>query len=154
MEVLIPIALFAMVGWVVYVKSEAGRRQHQQMTELHGRILERMGSAREFGEFLGTEPGARVLRAISAEGNRPRLRILRQVQFGILLLSLGVGMLVLSVMTSQQAPAQAGRWTNGGVILTAMGLGSLLSAAISYRLLGHLAFEQEERVRGADPPAS
>jgi hypothetical protein len=93
-DIFVPLGMFALVAFVVYVKYESARRRHQQATEFHARILDRMGSAREFGEFLGTDAGSRFLDAISSEGQQPQLRILRSVQLDILLLAIGVGLLV------------------------------------------------------------
>jgi hypothetical protein len=131
-DIFVPLGMFAMVAFVVYVKYESARRRHQQAMEFHARILDRMGSAREFGEFLGTEAGYRFLDAMSSEGQLAQLRILRFIQLGIVLIGLGAGLLVTNLFLPQEG------YVIGGIIVAALGAGSLLSAAVSYRLLPRL----------------
>jgi len=131
-DILIPLGFFALVAFIVYVRAQASHRRHLQTTEFHARILEKMGSAREFGEFLATDAGQRFLDAISADQSRPALGILRSVQIGLVTLAVGVGLLVMGSVTST-SESWVAFW--GGVIITAIGVGTLLSAAISYRLL-------------------
>lgn len=139
-DTLVPLGMFAMVAFVVYVKVEAGRRRHLQATEFHSRILEKMGSAREFGEFLGTEAGSRFLQAMSTETPQSADRILRAVHVGIVTLALGVALLIVGKLRSADGSDNA-FW--GGVIVTAIGIGTLLSAAISFRLLPYLSDRQK-----------
>lgn len=141
-DTLVPLGLFAMVAFVAYVKAEAGRRRHLQATEFHARILEKMGSAREFGEFLGTDAGSRFLQAMSTEATRTGDRILRSVHVGIVTLALGIALLIVGKMRTAGGSDNA-FW--GGVIVTAIGIATLLSAAISFRLLPYLGLTDRQK---------
>ena len=57
--------------WAIFVIVDGFRRRQQVRlsAELHTRLLDRIGSAREFGEFLTTESGARFLDAIAVDRN-------------------------------------------------------------------------------------
>lgn len=141
-DTLVPLGMFAMVAFIVWIKTEGARRRQLQATEFHAKLLERMSSAREFGEFLGTDAGARFLESISTGTARPADRLLRFVQSGITLLAIGVGLLIASLMRST---GRSEGLLVGGIIVTAVGIGSLLSAAISYRLLPHLGLTERQK---------
>src|SRR5256885_988168 len=83
--------------WAFFVIVDGFRRRQQVRlsAELHTRLLDRIGSAREFGEFLGTESGARFLDAIAVARNAVQTGILRALQSGTVSLLLGVALFVL-----------------------------------------------------------
>ena len=95
---LIPLGFFAMVAFIVYVIVDTGRRRHLQASEFHARILEKAGSAQELGLLLNSEGGAKLLASLAApraSGTSVYSRILRAVQTGLVLLSLGVGLFMI-----------------------------------------------------------
>jgi hypothetical protein len=47
---------------IIHMVIQARTRREAQRLEFQTRLLERVGSAREFGEFLSTEPGHRFSR--------------------------------------------------------------------------------------------
>jgi hypothetical protein len=135
-EIIIVPAMFFMIGWVVYVIVEGFRRRHQTkvFTEFHGKLLDRIGSAREFGEFFSSDAGARFLSTMSSsEAGAPQVRILRSAQTGLVLTALGVGVFILTDQRTFSLEA-----TDGLVVLatmaTAVGVGLLVSTVMSYVL--------------------
>src|SRR5258708_987419 len=112
--------------WVIFVIVDGFRRRQQLRlsAEFQTRLLERIGSAREFGEFLGTESGARFLDSISVDRNAAQMGILRTLQAGIVSLVMGSGILVL---------ARGKSYEEGLLIVatisTALGAGLLLASA-------------------------
>ena len=58
-EIIIVPSLFFMIGCMVYVIVDGVRRRQQTrvFTEFHSKLLERIGSAKEFGEFFGSDAG-------------------------------------------------------------------------------------------------
>jgi len=117
--------------WAVFVIVDGFRRRQQVRVsaEFQTRLLDRIGSAREFGEFLATESGARFLDAISVDRNVTPTGILRALQSGTVSLSLGVAMFVLGRGKSYQE----GLWIVA-TICAALGIGLLLASALSYLL--------------------
>lgn len=161
MGFLIPIIIvpsfFFLIGWVVYVIVD-GQRRRQQMrlaTEFHGKLLDRIGSATEFGEFLNTDGGAKFLDSLTVEREgEPHTRILRAVQTGLVGLALGVGMFVLIGSTDLTfgAPDVFERDTEDGLavlatIATSIGVGLLLAAGASLGLSKRLGLINGEHSR-------
>ena len=60
--------------------------------ELHSKLVGRIGSAREFGEFLSTEAGERFLAGLSSE--RPHERIISAVRGGVVFAVVGVTVVI------------------------------------------------------------
>ncbi len=126
------LGFFTMVGWIVYVIVE-GRRRRERLkvfTEFHTRLLDRIGSAKEFGEFLQTDGGVKFLDSLSVEPSRPAERIIRAMQVGVVLLALGVALLILGRVFAYDAEG----FIVSGAIFFALGIGFLLSTATSYYL--------------------
>jgi hypothetical protein len=121
---------FAMFSWIAWVVVEGRRRRERLklMTEFHNRLLDKIGSAREFGEFLQTEGGNRFLDSLSIERSRPTERILRSIQTGVVLSLLGLTLLLLRWWTGGEA------FTVIGALGLAIGVSFLVSSLVSYRL--------------------
>jgi hypothetical protein len=126
----IPIAFFFAVAFVAFVMIQARTRREEKRVELHSRILERIGSAREFGEFLDSDPGTRFLKAISPEVTRPEFRMLGALRAGVVLFTVGIGIFLgISVDAFGDGAAD---FLIVATILTSVGVGLLLSSAASY----------------------
>lgn len=148
-------SLFASVAWVVHVIVDGLRRRQQlrAATEFHGKLLERIGSAREFGEFLSTSGGVRFLDAltIEREGGAP-LRILRAMQSGLVSLALGLGLFLL--MNSRPFSTEAlDVMATFATIAVSLGAGLLLAAGASYGLSRHLGLLDHDDHADAVRPA-
>jgi hypothetical protein len=131
--VLIPLTAFFVVGWIVHTLVDGYRRKERMrtFTEFYGRLLDRMSTPKEFGDFLQTTGGQRFLETLSVERGHPIERVLRGVQAGLVLLALGMG--------SIAAGTQAG-WDDraslrvSGIIVMMTGVGFLLSATASFSI--------------------
>ena len=129
---LVMVASFATLAWVMYLVSETSKRQRRTkaQSELQGRLLDKFSSAHEVAEFLQTQGGAQFVNSFSGEHEEPAAGILRSTHRGIVLVIVGVGCLGLT---------RAYGWENNpllvvGVILLCLGIGFLISAAVSHRL--------------------
>jgi hypothetical protein len=148
--VMVLISLLITVGWVVYVIVDGIRRRQQLkvITDFHGKLIDRLGSAREFGEFFNSAAGDRFLSSLSrTESGAPHVRILRSLQAGLVLLALGIGLFVLVTVHSFPSGAQ-----NAFVVIataaTAVGAALLISTGLSYVLskrMGLIQTSQPER---------
>jgi multisubunit Na+/H+ antiporter MnhB subunit len=111
---------------VVYIVVQARTRREAQRLEFQTRLLERVGSAREFGEFLTTEPGHRFLDALTPESSHPHARMLAAVRAGIILVTIAVGVFV----GLETEPFRR----DAVVVIGSAGVGLLLAALASYVL--------------------
>src|SRR5215471_16839736 len=99
-EIIIVPFIFSTIGFVVWVLVTGWqRRQHLRvMTDFNNKLLDRMGSVKDFSDFLQTNGGAKFIDRVTAGGTRPEIRwtILRSLQTGLVLLALGVGLIILA----------------------------------------------------------
>jgi hypothetical protein len=138
-EIIIVPFIFSTIGFVVWVAFNAWQRRQQVklLTDFNSRLLERIGSVKDFSEFLQTDGGAKFIDRVTAGGTPPdvRMTILRAVQTGLVLLSLGVGLLLLAWMLRARYPfGEFEVFTITGTIAVSLGVGFLLSGGASYRL--------------------
>ena len=143
-EVIIIPSFFLMVGYVVWVTVTAWHRKQRlrMLTDFNTRLLDRLGSVKDFSDFLQTSAGAKFLQDLASEPAPvfgAQERILRAAQFGTVLVFLGLGLLTLSFFWSPYAP-EAGQnaFATLGTISLSLGLGFMASAVASYRLAGTL----------------
>jgi hypothetical protein len=125
----------AVSAWLVFIIVDGYRRRQQvrSAADLQVRVLEKIGSAREFGEFLATDAGARFLDAIAVDRRVAYAGILRTLQAGVVALVLGGALLVTGARGLNSAGAAA-----LGVVCAALGAGLLLASAFSYLAAKHM----------------
>jgi hypothetical protein len=138
-EVIIVPFIFSTMGFVVWVAFNGWERRQQVklLTDFNSRLLERIGSFKDFSEFLQTDGGSKFIERVTASGTPPdiRMTIMRSVQTGLVLLALGGGLLLLSGMLRSRYPfGDSQVFTITGVIAVSLGIGFLLSGGASYRL--------------------
>ncbi|MEI6668237.1 MAG: hypothetical protein WCP29_08780 [Acidobacteriota bacterium] len=131
-EFLVPIVLFGVIGWIVHTAVMAGRHKHQlkATADFQAKILEKMGSAKDFGEFLETDGGRRFMGSLTIEGPSAKTRIVRSTERAIVCLSVGIGFLMLGSWFEESRMGMIAI----GTIVTACGVGSVISCGSSYFL--------------------
>jgi len=129
---LVFLAALATAGWVMHVVADTNKRQRRMkaQAELHGRLLDKFSSAQEVIAFLETPSGAHFVDSFSSDREEPTSGVLRSTHRGIVLVVVAIGCLGLT---------RAYGWDNNpllvvGVILLCLGIGFLISAAVSHRL--------------------
>jgi len=124
---------FGALSFVVWVVMNSWqRRQHVKlMVEFNNRVLERLGSAKDFSDFLHSDGGDRLMKVLTPERGltAPRDRILIAVQSGVVFVAVGLGLVFFTWRTSV-VDREAFRLIS--VIVLSLGLGLLLSSAASY----------------------
>ena len=148
-EIIIVPAAFLLTGYVVFtiVDGILRWRRLRVSTEFQGKLLERIGSTREFGEFLNTEGGGRFIDVIGTErGGSAHTRILHAVQTGIVLVVLGAALFLFVrwVTLPYPVPENLGFLAT---VSTAIGLGLLLSSFVSYRLSRKMGLIEDQARR-------
>jgi hypothetical protein len=140
----VSVGFFSLIAWIVFVIAD-GRRRREQLkvtSEFHTKILEKMGSTAEFGAFLDTEGGKRFMKSLTVEGPSAKSRMLGATQTGIVSTSIGVAMLILGGIFYY---LRDGLWVMGGII-TACGVGFIVSTLVSYRLSKALGLLESESI--------
>jgi hypothetical protein len=163
-EMIVLPAFFLLIGFCISVLANAWQRRLRirLMSEVNNKLLDRIGSVKDFNDFLETEGGTRFLDSLTVERetSRPQDSIFRAIQFGIVLLTLGLGFLVLGWYFAARYGATGDDFevlTVVGVIAGSLGLGFLISAAASFRLaktLGVLERPTPGASRNARLPAA
>jgi len=155
-EVIIVPALFVMVGFIIWVLVNGWQRRLRLKltTEFNNKLLDRIGSVKDFNDFLQTDGGAAFMDSLTVERGsaRPQDSILRAVQIGIVLLMLGLGLLALDWYFAVRYDGDTEVLTVIGVIAASLGLGFLISAAVSYRLARMLGMLDGNGRRGLGSP--
>ena len=141
----------ATVGIVVWA-FERSRRERYRL-ELQKAILERVGSVKDFAEFLNTEQGERFLGSLAPREFRPQHRSLWSVRVGIVLLTVGVFLMgalhsPLLGALSEAAPTQP--LLLAMLLLIAAGFGMLISAAVSFVIARRLGLTNGDDHRDRD----
>jgi len=148
-EIIIVPFIFSTLGFVVWVLVTGWqRRQHiRVMTDFNNKLIDRMGSVKDFSDFLQTDGGAKFIDRVTGGGTRPEIRwtILRSLQTGLVLLALGVGLIVLAwVLRSDFPYGENHVFSVTGTIALSLGVGFLLSATAAYRLASGMLPRHDE----------
>ncbi len=125
-------------------------------SDLHTKLLDRIGSGKELVEFSQTEGGQHFIDSLAIEQGgegtisrgSPAERLLVSIQRGVILSLLGVGFLFLAWRYRSQDPGDA--FSVLGVTALCLGAGFLVSSALSYRLskkLGLISQDEAGRQR-------
>ncbi len=143
---LAPVLVFASmtvgVAWIVWVISNNKRRQRiaEVQKEMQAKLFERFATSQEMLAYLNSEAGAKFLDSATIEQARPFGRVLGSVQAGLILFFLGIAMLIVRATMPQASFNAIDRAQSAhgflavSLLLLALGLGFLASAAASYRL--------------------
>jgi hypothetical protein len=157
--VLIP-AMFLAFVWIIriFVDSRRWNRTFKQQSEIHGRLIEKLGTNQDLVAYMETEAGKRFLMtspvAAGPEfGQRmPNTvsRVLTSLSAGIVLALLGIGFLLLR----NAGPDTSEPMLIVGTLLLMPGIGFILSAGVTWFLAQRLGLMPEKEVAqtGAGAP--
>jgi hypothetical protein len=125
-EVIILPAMFGAVVWLVYIVVDGFRRRQRlrMFTEFHSKMLDRIGSAKEFGEFFTSEAGTRFLESLASERGSPQVRILAA------LICVGVALFILLGSRTFE-PDTVDVLAFIATVATGVGIGTLIASGLS-----------------------
>lgn len=149
--VLILIVTLVIVAVSVLYLERSRREKHR--VELQKAILERVGSVKDFAEFLITEQGERFLAALAPTHFRAHHRGLWSVRVGVVVLTIGVFLMFALHTTwfgSSAGTSPPPALFLGILLLIAAGLGMLLSAAVSFVIARALGVNGHSRSKKDD----
>lgn len=138
-------AILGVLIWLVKTGIDHRRwlRLTRTQTEVHTKLLDRLGTNEELMAYIQSPSGRRFLESapISLEQEAPRTtnapvsRILWSMQAGVVLGALGLGFWLVQTRTSLEVAE--GFWIIG-VLIAALGFGFLASAALAYVISSRL----------------
>ena len=126
--------VLGLIGWLLYRRSQT---RLQARTEFHRQLLDKFTSGGEFAGFLNSSGGQRLLEDLWSQGVNAKERIIRSTRGGVVLTVLGLG--ALMVRRTLVVP---------GVLVLTLGVGLLISAAISYQLSKKFGLLEERHGSG------
>ena len=132
-DILVPLSLFFMMGWVVWVLFSSVRRYKiaKFQAEVQSHLLQRLDSSQSLLAYVETEAGKQFVDGLGTERITPYERILSSAQAGIIIAVFGVALLWLRSMGGVD---QEHAMTIFGTLAVALGLGFGIAAAVSYFL--------------------
>ena len=140
--------------WVVYliVNGFQRRQQLKAAADFQARLLDRIGSAREFGEFLNSAEGERFLKAVTPK-EKAGPRLFQTVQSAAITLFVGIA---IAIYAGLGAGSLDGDLPSAlafvAAVLIATGLALALSAAIALKWSGRLGLvESAGDARTSEP---
>ena len=107
-------------------------RTARYIAEAHGKVLDRLATTPELLAYLEGRAGQRLFESLTMDVRNVTTRILDAIQFGVILSLLGLSLLAIRFGESDEAVRRTLLYL--GVPPLAVGVGFLISAAVSYRL--------------------
>jgi hypothetical protein len=132
--------------WAIAVNIRRSR-WGKQVAELHSKLLDRFTGSQDLIAFLEGDAGRKYFESLAFDIRDSVNRILNGIQLGILLTSLGLCLLL--VRSGQDSPNARNALLLIGAPVTALGIGFLVSAAISHRLCKTLGLLHKNGQQGS-----
>jgi len=120
---------FSFVVWTITTNIRRAKTA-RIVADLHGKVLEKCAGSQELMGYVQSDAGRRFLESAASGQANPAGRILNAVQAGTILALLGGGFIVSSRLNRDLDSI----FVTFGFLVMALGLGFLVSAAISYFL--------------------
>ncbi len=135
-------AMFFCIAWIVWIVSNSRRRSRvaEIQRDIHAKLFEKFGTSQELIDYLKTDAGSKFLDSATLEQTKPFGRVLGSVQAGLILFLLGIAILFVrfTMPGIGRDPIEhmqdAHMLLAFSFLLLALGLGFLVSAAVSYKL--------------------
>jgi hypothetical protein len=137
LALLVPFGLFAMVLGIVWLSYRNRQAQMQTQAAFQKQLLEKFSSGQEFSQFLESPGGQQYMRSMWSQNRWAQGRALRGLRAGVICTLMGLAFLALSVV--RHRPGEI----DPGILLLALGIGFLISAAVSRRLAERWKDQQE-----------
>jgi len=130
------LAMWAFFGTVLYIIATTLRRKQRNQMQQH--VLDKFASAKDFAEFVQSPAGQRYVTSFADTTTSSQGAILTSVRTGVVLLFAGLGLALTNLGHASLLPLRI------GTVLGTVGIGFLVSAAISFWLAKKLRNETKE----------
>ncbi|HST22857.1 MAG TPA: hypothetical protein VLR90_17160 [Blastocatellia bacterium] len=127
--IIIP-ALCLLIGWLAWVMNRVSHLKAKAQVELQTRLLEKINSAQDVAQLTQSEEGRQFIEAFFVKQPALMEEILGSVRKGIICTAVGLGGLLLRWIF----PMGFGVFIIASILTGAIGVGFLISSAITYRL--------------------
>ncbi len=135
---LVFISILSALTWLVRALLEHRRwsKVLQLQLDTHNKLMERLSGSDQFLNYINSDAGRRFLETASTPVtvSNPIARVLTPLQFGIVLTLVGSGSLLLR----RSVPEAQSALLVFGMLVLMLGLGLIISSAISFALALHL----------------
>lgn len=141
------ITILVLMVWGISIFVNARTRREAQRLELHAKLLDRIGSTREFAEFLATGNGQRFLDGISPP-TPPQWRLVWSLQAGIVIFALGAAIFLTGGFFLVGS--------NFGWMIMGIGIALIVATGASWRVaraFGLVGSARDTRSRDTHPSA-
>ena len=146
-NVAVPLGLFAMIVLLVWFSHRQKQARARDRAELNKHFLDKFTSGQDLTEFLGKEGGQHFLDEMWAERDTTKERILGTIKGGVVLTTLGVGMLLLTFFWDEDVIVPA-------LLVLSVGVGLLLAAWIAYRFSTAWGISRDDEPATPSQPAA
>jgi hypothetical protein len=153
-------AFFLALVWIIriFVESRRWNRTFKQQSEIHARLIDKLGTSQDLAAYMETEAGKRFLTAspialgTEASQRMPNAvaRVLTPLQVGIVMTLLGIGLFFLR----HAGPDMETPMAVLGTLALMPGIGFILSAAATWVLAHRLGLVPEKsaaQIQAAPP---
>lgn len=143
----------SLIAWLLWsqIQSVRWRNAVKAQAEAHAKLLDRLTNNEDLLAYINSPAGARFLQSapVTVDASprpvsAPLGRILWTVQGGVVLVAVGIGLEIVSRQSSYpvQQPLHA-----LGILATALGIGFVVSAIISFMISHRLGLIEHHRVQ-------
>ncbi len=137
-EIILFPALFALIGWVLWLwmkRFQALQQERMKQLEIQLELARKFSASNEFIEFVQSEQGKQVF---SQTEMKPQLKVLRFLTASVILILVGAGMLINGYSYHNETDLnfvnKARDLYYWGSMAIAIGSGLLINAGITLRL--------------------
>lgn len=131
------IAIIISAAWIAIniVRALKQRANTRTRAEIYNRLIDKFGTAPEFIAFLQSDAGLKFIEENAVQTGGALGKILAALQIGIILTLVGIGLLMLGNIFGSSRGGDLYIVLNiTGTVGLMIGIGFLISSAISYRL--------------------
>ncbi len=132
--ILIPLGFFSFLLGAAFLAHRQSAQRAKARQETQNRVLDQLLAREDLTSYLATPAGRRLLESVMEPGDSRRLaatsRVIRAVQGGVVMVTIGLGFFILSPIVGLEGRAL---WFFK-VVPTIFGTGFLLSAGATYLL--------------------
>ncbi len=122
------ILTFALIAWIFKVILE--RKKISTKARMNEDLFSRFESPQALSEFLNSANGLEIIQSLRIESSSPLSGILLNIKIGIVLASLGLGLLIIGWLF----PVQSRYFFAGGIVNLMLGIGFFASAWAAHKL--------------------
>lgn len=140
--------LFGLIGFLLWIALNAWerRRRLQLMSDFHMRLFDRLGSLKEFSDFVRTEEGQALMKLVMTDPQAETTRsgIIRALQIGVVLLCLSAGLFAIGRVSVDAEQARQ-LFDVFSILCLSLAVGSVASGLVAARMTRGIAIDRPQQ---------